>query len=152
MRIINEQNAKIHFNVAIVISRFNEDITTKLFAGAKQRLQELGFADGQITVVWVPGAGDIPLIAQRLAQTKAYAAIICLGAVIRGDTDHYVYVCQQVSQSCHRVMLKNNIPVIFAVLTTENEAQALDRANYGHYAVDAAVEMVAALKAIEELH
>jgi 6,7-dimethyl-8-ribityllumazine synthase len=153
MRVINEQNAKIHFNVAIVVSRFNEDVSTRLFEGAKQRLQALGFVDGQITAVWVPGAVEIPLLAQRLAQTKSYAAIICLGAVIRGETGHYDYVCEQVSQGSQRVALENNLPVIFGVLTTENEEQAHARADdKGRYAADAAVEMVAALKAIEELH
>lgn len=153
MRVINISNSSERFNVAIVISRFNQDITTALFNGAQQRLTELGFTDQQSTAIWVPGAIEIPVVAQRLARTKSYKAIICLGAVIRGETSHYDYVCEQVSQGCQRVALENDLPVIFAILTTENKKQALDRSggrhgNYGQYAVDAAVEMVAVLKEI----
>lgn len=141
------------FNVAIVRSRFNEGITDKLLAGALQRLTELGFSAAQITAVDVPGAVELPLIAQRFAQTKKYQAIIALGAVIRGETTHYDYVCEQASQGCQQVMLTYDLPVVFGVLTTENEQQALDRVGgkHGHKGVEAAdvaVEMVRLLQTI----
>lgn len=138
------------FPVAIVVSRFNETITEKLLDGALGRLEALGFAQSDITVVHVPGAVEIPLVAQRLAGTGSYQAIITLGAVIRGETTHYDYVCEQVSQGCQQVSLQEDLPVIFGVLTTENQQQALDRVggakgHKGADAVDAAVEMVSLL-------
>ena len=141
------------YPIAIVVSKFNETVTRALLHGAEQRLHELGFTAEQISVVEVPGAIEIPLVLQRLARTKKYQALIALGAVIRGETSHYDYVCEQVSQGCQKVMLENDIPVIFGVLTTDTEQQALDRAggNQGHKgidAVDCAVEMVGLLKAI----
>ncbi len=139
------------FPIAIIVSQFNHEITHELQRGALQRLQDKGFSDTEITVVEVPGAVEIPLIAQRLAKTARYGAIIALGAVIRGDTTHYDYVCQQVSDGCQRVTLAFDIPVIFGVLTTENEAQARERVggNHGHKGMDAAdcaISMVAILK------
>jgi len=139
--------------IAIVVSRFNEIITQRLLKGALERLQELNFSAEKITTLWVPGAVEIPLTAQRLARTKRYDAIICLGAVIRGETSHYDYVCDQVSTGCQKVALENNLPVIFGVLTTENETQALERTggtcgHKGREAVDAAMEMIAVLKQI----
>lgn len=153
MQTINAQIVKQHYNVAIVISRFNEEITMALYNGAAARLKELDFSDEHITSVWVPGAVEIPLVAQRLARANSYEVIICLGAVIRGETSHYDYVCDQVSQGCQRVALENDIPVIFGVLTTENEAQARDRigGKHGHKgreAVDTALEMVSILRQI----
>ncbi len=128
------------FQVAIVVSTFNESITNELKQGTLTRLQELGIEDSDITVVDVPGAVEIPYIAQKLAKQKQVEVIIALGAVIRGDTTHYDYVCDQVSQGCQRVMLDYDIPVIFGVLTTENEAQAWDRlgGDHGHKGKDAA--------------
>jgi 6,7-dimethyl-8-ribityllumazine synthase len=153
MRIITAKKLKEVYNVAIVVSRFNEDITQRLLEGAVQRLKELDFADEHITVVWVPGAVEIPLTAQRLARADNIEVIICLGAVIRGETSHYDYVCEQVSQGCQKVSLEQDIPVIFGILTTENEEQALDRlgGKHGHKgrdAVDAALEMVSVLRQI----
>lgn len=154
MKIITAQTDKpSHYNIALVVSRFNEEITQALYEGAVARLQELGFANENITVVWVPGAVEIPLTAQRLARADGYEAIICLGAVIRGETTHYDYVCDQVSMGCQRVALENDVPVIFGVLTTENEEQAHDRigGKHGHKgrdAVDAALEMVSVLRQI----
>lgn len=155
MKIIQAQKIKEHFNVALVVARFNENVTQLLYDGAIQRLKELAFDAEHLTVVWVPGAVEIPLTAQRLARTNNYEAIICLGAVIRGETGHYEYVCDQASNGCQTVALENDIPVIFGVLTTENEAQALDRAggqhgNKGRDAVDAALEMVSVLCQIEQ--
>jgi 6,7-dimethyl-8-ribityllumazine synthase len=125
---------------AIIVSQFNESITNKLLSGCIERLSELGILSEQLDTFHVPGAVEIPLIAQQLAKTKQYQAIISLGAVIRGETSHYDYVCEQVSQGCQRVMLDFEVPVIFGVLTTENEAQAEARVggHEGHKGRDAA--------------
>lgn len=157
MLMIDTPHNKTSFQIAIVTSRFNQDVTKLLFNGAIKRLNELAFPDDQITAVWVPGAVEIPITAQQLAKTGNYSVIICLGAVIRGDTSHYDYVCQQVSHGCQQVALAHNLPVIFGVLTTENEEQAFDRAggkhgNYGHYAVDAGMEMAAVLYEIKHFN
>lgn len=134
------KGADTNFSIAVVVSTFNEAITSALKKGALERLEELGFKSDRITVVDVPGAVEIPFVAQLLAKTKQVDAIITLGAVIRGETTHYDYVCDQVSQGCQRVMLDHDIPVIFGVLTTENEAQAWDRlgGHHGHKGRDAA--------------
>lgn len=154
MRIITAHEMKSQFNIALVISRFNEEVTRRLYEGAVLRLKELAFSDEQITVVWVPGAVEIPLTAQKLARTNAYEAIVCLGAVIRGETNHYDYVCQQVSQGCQTVALQESIPVIFGVLTTDDEEQAFARTGgaHGHKgrdAIDAAFEMASLFRQIE---
>ncbi len=153
MKILNVQAIPGSFNVAIVISRFNQDVTQKLYNGAIQRLHELNFNPQQITVIWVPGAIEIPIAAQRLAQTNKFEAIICLGAVIMGETKHFDYVCQQVSQGCQQVALTQNIPVIFGLLTVDTEEQAFDRVggSHGHKgrsSVDAAFELISALRQI----
>ncbi len=142
------------FPVAIVSSRFNQDITDPLLTGAQQRLTELGFSHSQVTSLWVPGAVEIPITVQRLAQTKCYQVIITFGAVIRGETAHFDYVSQQVSQGCQHVSLSYNIPVIFGVLTTFTREQATARVGgaKGHMGVDAvnaAVEMVTLLSQIQ---
>lgn len=131
---------------AIAVSEFNQEITDALLQGALQRFAELEINENDITVVKVPGAVELPLAAQLFAKTNQYQAIICLGAVIRGETTHYDYVCEQASNGCQRVMLDYNIPVIFGVLTTENEDQARERVGgkHGHKgkdAVDAAMTM-----------
>lgn len=137
------------FKLAIVVSRFNEEITDALLQSALARLNTLGFPKEHITVLSVPGAVEIGLVAQQLACSETnYLAIICLGAIIRGDTDHYDYVCQQVSYACQKVALEESIPVIFGILTTENKTQALARINKGAEAVDAAMEMVSLLDQI----
>lgn len=138
---------------AIVVSQFNQSITDKLLAGTLQRFKELGFQETQLTVLTVPGAVEIPLTAQLLAKTKQYHSIICLSAIIRGETSHYDYVCEQVSQGCQRVMLDFDIPVIFGVLTTENFAQAEDRVGgkEGHKGMDAADTAVAMMRIMEQI-
>lgn len=138
-------------SIAIVVSQFNQEITALLLEGALLRLKELGIAEKNIKVVKVPGAVEIPLVAKLLAQSNKYQALICLGAVIRGETSHYDYVCTQVSEGCQRVMMDCELPVIFGVLTTENEEQAKERVGgkHGHKgreAADAALEMLAILK------
>lgn len=134
-------------SIAIIVSRFNEKITQRLLQGTVERLRERGLADGDWHIVEVPGAVELPLIAQRFAKQEDCDAVICLGAVIRGETDHYEYVCQQVSYGCQRVALDYHVPVIFGVLTTENEEQALARTGgaHGHkgrYCADAAIDMI----------
>lgn len=141
------------FPVAIVVSLFNREITQALKDGALKHLYERGVRANDITVVEVPGAIEIPLIAQRLAKTNQYEVIITLGAVIRGETSHYDYVCQQVSDGCQSVALAFEMPVIFGVLTVENEAQAWDRlgGKHGHKgveAVDSALAMYSILQQI----
>jgi 6,7-dimethyl-8-ribityllumazine synthase len=153
MKVLNVQNVPGCFNIAIVVSRFNQDITQKLHDGALQRLKELGFPDDRITVAWVPGAVEIPITAKRFALTGEYEAIICLGAVIYGETKHFEYVCQQVTHGCQTVALSHDIPVIFGVLTTDNMAQAQDRVggkkgHMGIEAANAAYEMVSVLSQI----
>ena len=153
MKTIDCQNKAMTFNVAIVASRFNEEVVKKLVDGALTRLKEKKFTDNQILLVWVPGAVEIPIAAQRIAQQGVYDAIIAIGAVIRGDTTHYDYVCDQVSQGCQHVALQNDVPVIFSVITTENDEQAMARAggahgNKGIDGVDAAIEMVSCLREI----
>lgn len=133
--------------IAIITSRFNEKVTNVLKSGALERLAERGVTDEQVTAVEVPGAVEIPFTAKLLAKQNQYDAIICLGAVIRGETTHYDYVCDQVSQGCQQVMMQFDLPVIFGVLTTENEAQAFDRVGgaHGHKGmdvVDTALEMI----------
>jgi 6,7-dimethyl-8-ribityllumazine synthase len=152
MTIIDKQ-AVDAFDIAIIVSRFHGEITEKLLAGAEQRLQELGFSMDEITIIHVPGAIEIPITAQRLAQTKKFVAIICLGAVIFGETRHFDYVCQQVSQGCQQVSLTHDLPVIFGVLTTDNLAQAEARSggpkgHVGRQSVDAAVDLVSVLRQI----
>lgn len=155
MRVINGDNvpSKASCKIALVVSRFNASITSRLRDGAIARLQEYGCKAEDITLVEVPGAVEIPIVVQRLARDKKYDAIITLGAVIRGETTHYDYVCEQVSQGCQHIALRHDIPVIFGVLTTENEAQAFARVGgrVGHKgieAVDAAMAMISILDAL----
>lgn len=133
-----------HHRYGIVVSEFNREITEKLLEGALARLHEKHIPSAHIHVVKVPGAVEIPLAAKLLAKTQRYAAILCLGCVIRGETSHYDYVCQQVSFGCQQVALELEIPIIFGVLTTENEAQALARVGgeHGHKGIECADAML----------
>ena len=147
MNVIKAAKSSHHsFPIALVVSTFNQPISNALKEGALQQLADCGFNSDDITLIEVPGAVEIPFVANRLARKKRVEIIIALGAVIRGETSHYDYVCNQVSQGCQRVMLDNDLPVIFGVLTTENEEQAWDRlgGKHGHKgkdAVDCAVIM-----------
>ena len=139
---------------AIIVSRFNTSVTDALLVGATQRLTERGVSAECTDIIQVAGAIEIPLIAQQYARQKKHAAIICLGAVIQGETRHFDYVCQQVSYGCQRVALDFDVPVIFGVLTTDTQQQALARAdgtkrNKGADAVDAAIEMSQHLDALK---
>lgn len=131
---------------AIVVSRFNEFITGKLLAGAIDCLQRHGATDEQITVVWVPGSIEITIAAKKLAESKNFEAVICIGAVIRGQTSHYDYVCQQISRGLGQINYDTGVPTIFGVLTCETIEQAIERAgtkqgNAGASAALAAMEM-----------
>jgi len=132
--------------IAIVASRFNDFITAKLVDGAIDCLKRHEVADEKITVVWVPGAFEIPFVAQTLVESNKYDAVVCLGTVIRGETPHFDYIAAEVSKGVAQVALKGKIPVVFGVLTTDNVAQAVDRAgtkagNKGFAAALTALEM-----------
>jgi len=134
-------------NYAIVVSRFNELITNKLLSGAIDFLRRSGASDEQITEVWVPGACEITLAAKKLAESKKNAAVICLGAIIRGQTGHYDYICQQVSRGIGQINYDTGVPTIFGVLTCDTLEQAVERAgtkmgNAGEDAARTAIEMV----------
>ena len=137
----------------IVVARFNEFITSKLLSGAIDELTRHGAKEENITVVWSPGAFEIPVLAQKLAKSAKYDAIIALGAVIRGATPHFDYVSSEISKGVASVSLATGVPVIFGVLTTENIEQAIERAgtkagNKGSDAAKAAIEMANLVKLI----
>ncbi|MGV8906918.1 MAG: 6,7-dimethyl-8-ribityllumazine synthase [Acetobacterium sp.] len=139
--------------VGIIVARFNEFIGSKLLGGAIDALKRHDVNEEDIEVAWVPGAFEIPLIASKMAKTGKYDAIICLGAVIRGSTTHYDYVCSEVSKGIATVSLNADIPVMFGVITTENIEQAIERAgtkagNKGYDCAVSAIEMVNLIKEI----
>lgn len=140
--------------VGIVAARFNEFITAKLVSGALDGLKRHDVEEENIHVAWVPGAFEIPLIASKMAKSGKYDAVICVGAVIRGNTSHYDYVCSEVSKGIASVSLASDIPVLFGVLTTENIEQAIERAgtkagNKGYDCALSAIEMVNLIREIE---
>ena len=133
--------------VGIICSRFYEFITSKLLGGAQDALLRHDVKEENIDIAWVPGAFEIPLIAQKMADSGKYDAVICLGVVIRGSTTHYDYVCNEVSKGVAQVSLKSGIPVMFGIVTTENIEQAIERSgtkagNKGYDCAMAAIEMV----------
>ena len=139
--------------IGIVCARFNEFIVSKLLSGALDALNRHNIKDDNIHVAWVPGSFEIPLIASKMASSGKYDAVICLGAVIRGSTSHYDYVCAEVSKGIASVSLKSDIPVMFGVLTTENIEQAIERAgtksgNKGFDSAMGAIEMVNLIREI----
>ena len=141
---------------AIVVARFNEFITSKLLNGALDVLKRHEVADENISVAWVPGSFEIPLVAKKMAESKKYDAVICLGAVIRGATSHYDYVCNEVSKGVAQVGLTTGVPTIFGVVTTENIQQAIERAgtkagNKGSDAAASAIEMANLLRNLNEV-
>ncbi|HHX60311.1 MAG TPA: 6,7-dimethyl-8-ribityllumazine synthase [Epulopiscium sp.] len=140
--------------IGIVVARFNEFITSKLLGGAIDCLKRHNVNEDDISVAWVPGAFEIPLIASKMAKSGKYDAIICLGAVIRGNTSHYDYVCSEVSKGIATVSLNTDIPVTFGVLTTESIEQAIERAgtkagNKGYECAMSTIEMVNLIREIE---
>lgn len=138
----------------IVIGRFNEFITTKLLGGAQDALKRHGVKDEEVALAWVPGAFEIPLAAQKMAESGKYDAVITLGAVIRGSTPHFDYVCAEVSKGVASISLKTGVPTIFGVLTTDSIEQAIERAgtkagNKGWEAAVTAIEMANLLKQLQ---
>lgn len=138
---------------AIVVARFNDLVTRRLLDGAIDTLRRHGATDEQISVAWVPGSFELPLAADKLAKSGQYAAVICLGAVIQGQTSHHEYINQQVAAGLMRSGMEAGLPVLFGVLTCQTMEQALDRAggkagNKGNEAAMAALEMVSLLKRI----
>ena len=134
--------------VAVVAARFNANIVDELLAGCLRRLNQLGVSDDRVETHRVPGAFELPVAAKVLAQTKRFSAVICLGCVVRGDTPHFDYVAGEAARGIQQVAIAEGLPVIFGVLTTNTEQQALDRTGgkHGHAgerAADAAVEMIA---------
>ncbi|MEE3469098.1 MAG: 6,7-dimethyl-8-ribityllumazine synthase [Butyrivibrio hungatei] len=147
MRVYEGNLVSEKIKVGIVVARFNEFITSKLLGGAVDALKRENVNDDDIEVAWVPGAFEIPLIADKMAKSGKYDAVICLGAVIRGSTSHYDYVCAEVSKGVAQVSLNSGIPVMFGVLTTDNIEQAIERAgtkagNKGFECGQGAIEMV----------
>lgn len=139
--------------VGIIASRFNEIIVNKLLGGAVDGLVRHGVEDKNITAVWVPGAFEIPVIADKMAASGKYDAVIAVGAVIRGSTTHYDYVCAEVSKGIASVSLETNVPVAFGVVTTDNIEQAIERAgtkagNKGYDAACTAIEMANLMKSL----
>lgn len=140
--------------VGIVAARFNEFITSKLLGGAVDMLRRHEVAEEDITTAWVPGAFEIPVIAKKMAESGRYDAVICLGAVLRGSTSHYDYVCNEVSKGIAQVSMGSGIPVMFGVLTCENIEQAIERAgtkagNKGAECANGAIEMVNLMREME---
>ena len=142
--------------IGIVAARFNEFIVSKLLGGCEDTLLRHGVAPDDIAVAWVPGAFEIPLIATRMARSGKYDAVIALGAVIRGSTDHYQYVCAEVSKGIAAASLSTGVPVMFGVLTTDNIEQAIERAgtkagNKGADCAMGAIEMVNLGRSMKEV-
>lgn len=154
MKIEGSLNAS-KLKIAIVTARFNDFITSKLLEGAVSGLTRHDITPSNITEVWVPGAFELPLAAQTLAETKKYDAVICLGAVIRGSTTHYDYVCSETAKGIANAGLKTGVPVIFGVITTETIEQAIERAgtkagNKGWDSAMAAIEMANLLPKLKQ--
>lgn len=141
--------------IGIVVARFNDFITSRLLGGAIDGLQRHNVNEDNIDVAWVPGAFEIPLIASKMAKSGKYDAVLCLGAVIRGATSHYDYVCSEVSKGIAQVSLNAGIPVMFGILTTDNIEQAIERAgskagNKGFECATGAIEMINLIREIDK--
>lgn len=139
---------------AVVASKFNREVTDRLVDGALSALREGGVADDEVDLVWVPGAFEIPLTAQRLADSGEYVAVICVGAVIRGDTDHYAYICESATLGILDAGMSTGVPVLYGVLTCQTEELARERAggkegNKGRDAALAALEMVSLFRKLD---
>ena len=144
-----------NIKIGIVAARFNEFITSKLLGGALDGLKRHNVNENDIDVAWVPGAFEIPLIAKKMANSGKYDAVICLGAVIRGSTSHYDYVCNEASKGIAAVSMNSDIPVMFGVITTENIEQAIERAgtkagNKGYDCALGAIEMVNLIREMDK--
>ncbi|MDD6212850.1 MAG: 6,7-dimethyl-8-ribityllumazine synthase [Clostridiales bacterium] len=151
MRVLEGKVVAQNLRVGMVASRFNEFIVSKLVGGAEDALVRHGVDTDQIDLAWVPGAFEIPIVAQKMASSGKYDVVICLGAVIRGSTSHYDYVCAEVSKGVAQVGLQTGVPTLFGVLTTDNIEQAIERAgtkagNKGYDTACSAIEMVNLMK------
>ena len=147
MKVLEGKGVSEGAKIGIVAARFNEFIVSKLIAGARDGLVRHNVEDDDITLAWVPGAFEIPVMAKKMAESGKYDAVICLGAVIRGATSHYDYVCAEVSKGLASVSLETGIPVMFGVVTTDNIEQAIERAgtkagNKGYDCALGAIEMI----------
>lgn len=154
MKIFEGNLVSQDIKVGIVCARFNEFIVSKLLSGCEDGLLRHGVKPDDISVAWVPGAFEIPLITSKMAKSGKYDAVIALGAVIRGSTSHYDYVCNEVSKGVASVALESDIPVMFGVLTTDTIEQAIERAgtkagNKGSECAQGAIEMVNLIRALE---
>ncbi len=154
MRVFEGKLVSSDVRIGIAVARFNEFITGKLLSGAVDTLKRHGVSDACIDVAWVPGAFEIPLIAQKMANSGKYDAVICLGAIIRGSTSHYELVCNEAAKGIAQVSLQNGIPVMFGVITTENIEQAIERAgskagNKGSECAEGAIEMINLIRELE---
>ena len=154
MKIYEGKLVSEHIRVGIVAARFNEFIVSRLVSGCEDGLLRHGVREEDIHLAWVPGAFEIPLVAQKMAQSGKYDAVIALGAVIRGSTSHYDYVCAEVSKGVAHAALESGVPVMFGVLTTDTIEQAIERAgtkagNKGAECAQGAIEMVNLLRAME---
>ena len=155
MRVLEGKLVDNGTRVGIVAARFNEFIVSKLIGGAHDGLVRHGVSEDNIDLAWVPGAFEIPLIASKMAKSGKYDAVICLGAVIRGATSHYDYVCAEVSKGIANVSLNSDIPVMFGILTTDTIEQAIERAgtkagNKGFECAEGAIEMVNLSRELEK--
>lgn len=153
--VLQADESQVDGQFAIVVSRYNETITSKLLDGAVATLHERGVADDCIDVAYVPGAWEIPLVASRLVMTKQYVAVLCLGAVIRGETTHDKYINRQVTDSLGRLAMESGVPVAFGLLTCNSLEQAIHRAggnagNKGVECAEAALEMVSLLATLDD--
>ena len=154
MKIFEGSLVSQDIKVGIVCARFNEFIVSKLLSGCEDGLLRHGVKPDDISVAWVPGAFEIPLITSKMAKSGKYDAVIALGAVIRGSTSHYDYVCNEVSKGIAAIALESDIPVMFGVLTTDTIEQAIERAgtkagNKGSECAQGAIEMVNLIRAME---
>ena len=155
MRTLEGKLVAEHIKVGIVAARFNDFVVSKLVGGCEDTLLRHGVRPEDIDLAWVPGAFEIPLVASKMAKSGKYDAVIALGAVIRGSTSHYDYVCSEVSKGVAAVAMNSDVPVMFGVLTTDTIEQAIERAgskagNKGSECAQGAVEMVNLLRAMEQ--
>ena len=139
--------------VAIVVARFNDFVTTRLLAGAREALTVAGLSDAAVDVVWVPGAFEVPAAAERVARTRGVAAVVCLGCVIRGGTPHFEYICSAAAHGVTQAASLTGVPMAFGILTTDSVEQAVERAaagpsNKGYEAATAALEMATLFRAL----
>ncbi len=153
MNVVEGKMVAEGIKIGIVASRFNEFIVSKLIGGAQDALVRHDVKDDDITLAWVPGAFEIPVVAKKMAKSGKYDAIICLGTVIRGATSHYDYVCNEVSKGIAQASMETGIPVMFGIVTTENIEQAIERAgtkagNKGYDCALGAIEMINLMKQI----